>query len=125
MSTKDFVKNTLSSDSNYTINKKIADELGWMPAIVLMDLIDECNKYDSKILEKNKDKFNYSIAEMQKKTQIKRRGQENALRTLRNHKFIEQGKEPIKGGPEERRVFKINWEEICDYLSGSDDALSN
>ena len=47
MGDKEFVRNALDPRSEYTINRKIADELGWIPAIVLMDLVSEYFKQKS------------------------------------------------------------------------------
>jgi len=108
------IKNVLSQNAFWQINKKIAKTVGINAALLLSDLVDKQSYLSSKD-EIGEDGFFYSTAkQIEESTTLSYKQQKTAIEILESHNMIET---QVKGVPAKRH-FLIIEEEIWNCLNG-------
>lgn len=118
---RNIVKSTMSSDAYWQVNKKIARKLGLEAAVLLSDLLSKYDYHNDKDELTKSDEFFYTREDMEKYTTLSRKMQDKGLRKLRNVKMIEQHQE----GMPSKRMFKINFDEIVEWMDTPDDEIED
>jgi len=116
---RNIVKATMSTDAYWQVNKKVARKLGLEAAVLLGDLLSKYDYHEDRGELNKADEFFYTREDMEKYTTLTRKMQEKGLRKLRNAKMIEQHTE----GMPAKRMFKINFNEILEWMDTPDDEI--
>lgn len=113
------LRSTLSNDAYWQVNKKLARRFGNDAAIILSDLISKYDYHDDRGELTKSGEFFYTIEDMEKYTNVKKKAQTNALRKLKNAKMIEID---VRGLPASR-YFKINHDVIDEWFATPEEDL--